>query len=155
MSDLPAAGHEPLRPMGSDLPLRLRPGADLRRSLEEAARVSAGGSAFVVGGIGSLVNASLRLADAQSETLLQGPFEILTLSGTLSPDGAHLHMAVADPKGQVLGGHVGYGNEIRTTAELLLLRLPGWTLARQADEVTGFRELVIRPAPEPERGETD
>ena len=102
-------------------------------------------SAFVISGIGSLSGARLRLAGAESETLVQGDVEILSLSGTVTPDGAHLHMAVANSRGEVVGGHVCYGNAIRTTAEVLLAELQEWRLAREHDPDTGFKELVVRP----------
>ena len=138
------ADLEQAAPVMSYQPLRIPAGSDLRRALEQAALVKDGGSAFVISGIGSLGVARLRLAAADAETLLEGPFEILSLSGTLTPDGAHLHMAIADADGRVLGGHVCYGNEVRTTAEVLLAALPGWALARELDPQTGYRELVVR-----------
>lgn len=125
------------------LPIRLSPGADLRRSLEQEAR-ALGGSAFVVAGIGSLSGVRLRFAAAGQETGIDGSFEILSLSGTLSDDGAHLHMSVADEAGQVVRGHVCFGNIVRTTAEVLLVALPGWHLSRAPDPSTGYRELRIR-----------
>ena len=127
------------------VPLRLEPNADLRASLETAAASSL--SAFVVCGIGSLSNARLRLAGAESETVVPGNVEILSLSGTLTPDGAHLHMAVSDEQGRVTGGHVCYGNTVRTTAEVLLAQLPQWRLTREHDPLTGYKELVVRPVP--------
>jgi predicted DNA-binding protein with PD1-like motif len=72
-------------------------------------------------------------------------FEILCLSGPLTQSGAHLHMAIADEHGHVVGGHVCYGNMVRTTAEVLLAQLTEWTLAREHDAKTGFNELVILP----------
>ena len=126
-------------------PLRIHPRADLRRALEDAVRNEQGQTAFVVSGIGSLANAKLRLAGAESETSLTGSFEILCLSGTLSLDGAHLHIAIADTEGRVTGGHLCYGNEIRTTAEVLLARLSDWTLSRELDPETGYQELVVSP----------
>lgn len=126
-------------------PLRLPPGVDLRRALEEAAQSEPNGAAFVVAGIGSLVHARLRLADANEETVLTGPFEILTLSGTLTPQGTHLHISVSDAQGRVYGGHLVPGNEVRTTAEVLLASLPDWRLSREFDVGTGFQELVVRP----------
>jgi len=120
-------------------PVRLPPGADLRRALEA---VSA--SAFVVAGIGSLVEARLRYAGADAETTIPGPLEILSVSGSLSADGAHLHMAVSDAVGRVYGGHVAYGNIIRTTAEVLTASLDAWSLTRGHDPSTGFRELFVR-----------
>lgn len=128
----------------SHLPLRLPPGADLRQSLEAALCEHGAASAFVVSGIGSLSNARLRFAGAESETSLTGTFEILCLSGTLTPDGGHLHMAIADQHGRVAGGHVCYGNTVRTTAEVLLASPQEWTLAREFDANTGFNELVVR-----------
>ena len=124
------------------LPIRLSPGADLRRALEEASQST--GSAFVVAGIGSLIEASLRYAGETTEDQLAGPLEILSLSGSLSLSGAHLHMSVSDASGRVYGGHVGYGSRVRTTAEVLVAPLPDWSLTREHDETTGFNELVVR-----------
>ena len=134
--------------MLTPLPLRLPPGSDLRRALEAACINAQWPSAFVLAGIGSLSVARLRLADAQHEVELAGPLEILSLSGSVCPDGAHLHMAVADAQGRVRGGHVAYGNPVHTTAELLLACLPGWPLTRAWDEATGYRELQVPPGPQ-------
>jgi predicted DNA-binding protein with PD1-like motif len=128
-------------------PLRLSPGDDLRRALEQAARDSLGDAAFVVAGIGSLSTVSLRFAGAEQATLMHGLFEIISLSGSLSGDGAHLHMSVASATGQVYGGHVGPGNVVRTTAEVLLVALSGWQFSREPDPVTGYNELRIRKLP--------
>jgi predicted DNA-binding protein with PD1-like motif len=62
-------------------------------------------------------------------------------------NGAHLHLSVADAQGRVTGGHAAYGCIVRTTAELLMLPLPGWDFAREIDLRTGWAELVIRPRP--------
>jgi len=133
-----------LGPAGRELqPLRLPPGADLRGVLEQATR-DRGMAAFVLCGIGSLGDARLRLADATQPSVIEGPCEIVSLSGSLTADGAHLHMAVADAQGRVRGGHVVPGNLVRTTAELLLAWLPGWDLGRELDPQTGYAELVLR-----------
>ncbi len=124
-------------------PLRLPPGADLRAALEQLSR-ERGVAAFVVCGIGSLGDARLRWAGAAAAAVVGGPCEIVSLSGSLTPDGAHLHMAVADAQGRVHGGHVSDGNVVRTTAELLLAWLPGWNLGREFDPRTGYAELLLR-----------
>jgi len=126
------------------LPLRLPPGADLRQALEAAARRPEVGAAFVVSGIGSLTQARLRFAQADVETVIEGPLEILSLSGSLADNGVHLHMAVSKADGTVLGGHVGHGCVIRTTAEILLALLPDWQLTRAHDAGTGYQELLAR-----------
>jgi uncharacterized protein len=133
-------------------PLRIHSGSDLRRTLEEAASGDSTGSAFVVAGIGSLANPRLRLAGAESETSMTGAYEILGLSGTLTPDGAHLHIVIADDQGRVLGGHVCYGNAVRTTAEVLLAHLADWKLSRELDPATGYKELVVGPEPKDSAG---
>ena len=124
------------------VPVRLRPGDDLRKALEAAA--APGESAFVVAGIGSLTEGRLRFADRRDAQSVPGPLEIISLSGTLTPDGAHLHMTVSDDDGRVAGGHVGHGNIVRTTAEVLLAPLPDWSLTREPDADTGYDELVVR-----------
>lgn len=124
-------------------PLRLPPGADLRQALEAIA-ASGVQSAFVVSGIGSLSDPRIRFANASAATTLPGAFELLTLSGSVTPTGAHLHMTVSDRQGQVFGGHVAEGNIIRTTAEILLAWLPEHALAREHDPATGFDELTVR-----------
>lgn len=127
------------------LPIRLSPGDDLRRALETVLTTTQScEGAFVVAGIGSLVGAQLRFAGEEAESAVAGPLEIISLSGTLSVAGAHLHMSVSDASGRVYGGHVAYGNVIRTTAEILLVLLDEWVLGREIDLDTGFRELVVR-----------
>jgi len=126
------------------LPLRLEPDADLRASLEQVLAAEGGTAAFVLCGIGSLREARLRFAGVEQPELLQGDLEILTLAGTLSPDGAHLHMSVADAAGRVRGGHVAPGCIVFTTAELLVAWLPDWRFGRESDPATGYPELVIR-----------
>lgn len=127
------------------LPLRLPPRTDLRRTLEEALVARGLTAAFVLSGIGSLAGARLRLAGAEQVRVMTGDLEILTLAGSLSPDGAHLHMSVADAAGCVTGGHVAYGCVVRTTAEVLLLGLPHWDFRRRPDAATGYAELLVMP----------
>ena len=117
--------------------LRLHPGDDLRGALQLL-------TGFVVAGIGSLTHAELRFAGEPGPTHIDGPLEILTLSGSLTPDGAHLHASVSDASGRVWGGHVCAGCEVRTTAELLIAPLPPGSLTRAFDAATGYAELHVR-----------
>jgi len=128
-----------------DHPLRLSPGDDLRASIEQALCRLDAHAAFVIQGIGSLTVAQLRFAGVDAPTELRGDLEILTLAGSVSPDGAHLHMSVSDANGRVSGGHVASGCVVRTTAEILLVLLPAYRFSREHDAGTGFNELVIRP----------
>lgn len=124
-------------------PVRLSPGTDLREALQAHLLAQRHRAAFVVAGIGSLNKARLRLAGASTPIELHGDLEILTLSGTLSLDGPHLHASVADADGRVTGGHICAGCIVRTTAEVLIAFAEGWTFTRSHDAVTGCRELLI------------
>ncbi len=124
-------------------PVRLLPGTDLRSAIEELASELPEGSGFLVNGIGSLSRAGLRLANEANAQHLDGPLEIISVSGSISRDGAHLHMSVSNARGDVFGGHVCKGCEVRTTAELLIAELPGYRLSREHDSATGFNELVV------------
>ncbi|MCY1534004.1 hypothetical protein D9M68_693600 [compost metagenome] len=103
-----------------------------------------GDAAFVVSGIGSLSGASIRFAGAETATRIEGDLEILTLAGTLSPDGSHLHLSVSDATGRVSGGHAAPGCVVRTTAEVLVAVLPEWRFSREPDAQTGYAELAPR-----------
>jgi len=125
--------------------LRLGPGDDLRAGLEAHARRRAWPAACILTCVGSLVRARLRLAGAQAESSLEGPFEIVSLVGTLSPDGPHLHVALADARGANVGGHVLAGCVVHTTAELVVGVLEDLAFARALDPRTGWKELLVRP----------
>ena len=128
------------------LPLRLNPGADLRSTLAAALAETGAQAGFVLQAIGSLSVARLRLAGRDELTELSGDYEILTLAGSLSVDGPHLHMSIADRDGNVLGGHVGPGCVVRTTVEALVAVLPEHSFTRVHDAATGYPELHIARA---------
>ena len=128
--------------------LRLHPGQDLRLALAEAFPSLGVQAGCIVSGIGSCSQAVLRLADATEGTCFEGPLELLSLAGTLSPDGPHLHASLADARGQVVGGHVLAGCIVRTTAEIVLGLLDGWDFRREHDPATGWQELVVRAVPD-------
>jgi len=113
------------------MPLRLPPGADLRRALEAWMGEQQEQAGCLISAVGSLSLAQLRLAGATQATAIHGELEILSLSGTLSPDGSHLHIAISGTSGAVIGGHLCVGSLVRTTAEL--------------DPATGYAELQISP----------
>jgi predicted DNA-binding protein with PD1-like motif len=127
------------------VPLRLVPGDDLRGALEAAFASHGAAAGFVLQGIGSLSAVQIRFAGLPHSQELRGDMEILTLAGSLSPDGAHLHISVADAQGHVTGGHLDYGALVRTTAEVLLALLPQHAFSRAPDPSSGFNELVVSP----------
>lgn len=128
--------------------LRLQPGDNLRASLQsafDALQAEGHQAACVISAVGSLSRAVLRYAAQAQASVLDEPLELVTLSGTLSPGGPHLHASVADARGQMRGGHVMPGCTVRTTAEIVLAMLPGWSFSRVHDTRTGFMELAVKP----------
>jgi predicted DNA-binding protein with PD1-like motif len=124
--------------------VRLHPGEDLRQSLLRFASDQSIEAACVLSGLGSLKQVTLRHAGRSQVSTLAGDFEILTVSGTLSKHGIHLHSTVSDGHGKVTGGHLCDGCVIRTTGEIVLGIIDSLSFLREFDAQTGFAELVIR-----------
>ncbi len=126
---------------------RLRPGEDLKLALQSLAAASEIEAGVVLSLVGSLSSARLRLAGGGLVKELDGPLEIVSATGTISRDGCHIHIAVADSTGTTCGGHLLPGCTIFTTVELVILDLSKtWRFDRAQDPDTGYRELVITRA---------
>ena len=123
--------------------LRLKPGQDLRVELERFAKAKNIQAGFIVTCVGSLQKAALRLADKSDSTKYDGKFEIVSLVGTLSPDGPHLHISISDGEGKTLGGHLVAGCEIYTTAEIVIGDAVGLKMTREPDAQSGYQELKV------------
>ncbi len=122
---------------------RLRPGEDLRERIQayvEAHRIEAG---WIVTCVGSLTEYHLRFANQDTGAAGRGHFEILSLVGTVSIHGSHLHLSVADEHGHTTGGHLLDGNPIYTTAEIVIGVSPTHRFLREADPQSGYQELTI------------
>jgi uncharacterized protein len=121
--------------------LRLAPGADVRQSLLDWCTIEEVSAACIIGSVGSLSAASLRMAGADTGTCITGDLELITLQGLLSVDGIHLHALVADDAGAIKGGHVLSGCCVRTTLEVVVMEIDGLRMERRHDETTGYQEL--------------
>ncbi len=129
--------------------LRLRPGDDLRQQLNAFVQANDLKAGTMLTCVGSLTHVSLRLANQEGATTYHGHFEIVSLVGTLSTQGSHLHLAVSDSKGRTIGGHLLDGCRVYTTAEIVLGELPALVFGRETDPTFGYKELVVQPAPAP------
>lgn len=124
--------------------LRLHPGQDLKRELEAFAKSQHLRAAFIVTCVGSLRKVALRPANQQEPLFREQKFEIVSLVGTLSPDGAHLHISLSDSTGATIGGHLLEGNEVYTTAEIVIGEAAQLQFHREVDPETTYKELTIR-----------
>jgi uncharacterized protein len=125
--------------------LRLHPGQDLKQSLDAFAAENDILAGIVFTCVGSLRQAFLRLANQPHATRYDSAFEIVSLVGTLGPDGSHLHISISDPAGQTFGGHLMEGSLIYTTAEIVLGDLDELVFRRPVDPQTTYDELEPQP----------
>ena len=126
------------------LPLKLAPGSDLRLSLEELAQRD-GISGFVLGVVGNLTKASFQCPGQAEPTVLEGDLEVITLNGTFSPEGVHLHLSLSDGACQVWGGHLEPGTIVQKGVDLLIgvLEQSEGSLKQQAS--TPRLEIAVLP----------
>lgn len=127
--------------------LRLKPGQDLKQELQRFVNENDIRAGFVATCVGSLDAAILRMAGAepnkQDVRKYTEKHEIVSLVGTLSKNGSHLHIAISDKEGHVIGGHLRDGYIISTTAEIVIGEIKTLVFKRLPDEETGFEELAI------------
>lgn len=101
------------------LPFHIDAGSDLHLSLTRLA-VAEGIEGFVLGVVGNLTQAAFQCPGRTHPTVLRGDLEVITLQGTLSPRGVHLHLSVSDGDCQVWGGHLESGTIVQKAVDLLV-----------------------------------
>jgi predicted DNA-binding protein with PD1-like motif len=123
---------------------RLKPGQDLFDSIEEVVKENKIEAGCVLSSVGSLTHATLRLANRDYYNEYEGHFEIVSMTGTVSNHGSHIHVAISDGDGVTIGGHLVSGCKIYTTAEIVLAILDDVIYKRELFENdSGYEELVI------------
>lgn len=126
---------------------RLRPGQDLFDSIESFVvdkNIEAG---CVLSAVGSLIHVTLRLANRSFYNEYEGHFEIVSITGTVSTNGSHIHVSISDGDGVTLGGHLVSGCKIYTTAEIVLAIFDDVMFTRELlENDSGYEELVVRPS---------
>jgi len=135
---------------------RLTPGADLRAELERLTRELSLSAGCILSCVGSLARARLRMPGAAGEAETFQAFtesmEIVSLTGTLGPDGSHVHISLSRSDGACVGGHLVAGCIVHTTAELVIGELPDHEFRRLPDAATGYSELTVLPRVAPADG---
>ena len=69
--------------------------------------------------------------------------EIVSLMGTVSEHGCHLHASFSREDLSAFGGHLLPGCIVNTTAEIVLLELEDFAFDRRPDPETGYDELTV------------
>lgn len=125
---------------------RLHRGQDLYEEIESYVRTHHIAAGAVVSGVGCV--SRWRLRDATGVRVRSGEedVEIVSLMGTMSEHGCHLHASFSREDLSAFGGHLLPGCIVNTTAEIVLAEVPDRVFTRAPDSETGYDELVIAPA---------
>lgn len=124
---------------------RLKPGADLKEEIEQQVKIHNIKAGWVATCIGSLTEYCIRFANQPEGSIGNGHFEIVSLVGTVSENGSHLHLSISDSTGHTIGGHLMKGCKIYTTAEIVLQATDKYEFAREKDGSTPWEELQVIP----------
>jgi uncharacterized protein len=122
---------------------RLKPGEDLKKEIENQVAKNNIKAGWVSTSVGSLTNYTIRFANQPNGSSDTGHFEIVSLTGTLSPSGCHIHISLSDSIGKTIGGHLMEGCTIYTTAEIVLLTTSDYNFKREKDGTTPWDELQV------------
>ncbi|MFC1915547.1 PPC domain-containing DNA-binding protein [Chloroflexota bacterium] len=148
--------------LGRIVAMRLAPGCDILKSIEEVAREEGITSGIILGGAASLTKVTLRNVKGYNSpevfpitdqfrifTSLEGPLELVSISGTIGTkdDGqlfAHVHIVVSSgcPESIAYGGHLVPGAIIYSTGEILLAEVEEMEFRRPFNEETRAHELA-------------
>lgn len=99
---------------------RLKQGEDLRNSIETIVKEKNISAGWISTCAGSLTDYVIRFAGRQDGHCGSGHFEIVSLTGTVSVNGCHVHISISDRTGKTIGGHLLEGCKIYTTAEIVI-----------------------------------
>jgi len=123
---------------------RLKPAQDLFNSIEAFVADKKIEAGCVLSCVGSLTHATLRLANRDHYNEFESHFEIVSITGTVSTNGSHLHIAISDEDGVTIGGHLVSGCKVYTTAEIVIAGFDDLVYKRELlENDSGYEELVI------------
>lgn len=123
---------------------RLKSMDDLFDSIEEFVKQNHIQAGCVLSSVGSLTHVTLRLANRSDYNEYEGHFEIVSMTGTVSVNGSHIHMAISDGDGATSGGHLVSGCKVYTTAEIVIAEFEDVIYKRELlENDSGYEELVV------------
>lgn len=125
-------------------PLRLKPGQDLKIEIQNYVQKNNIKAGWISTCVGSFTDYSIRFANQPNNSTGKGFFEIVSLTGTVSINGSHLHVSISDSTGKTIGGHLANGCKIYTTAEIILICTNDFEFTRENDGTTPWKELSIK-----------
>ncbi|CAN5152376.1 DNA-binding protein [soil metagenome] len=123
---------------------RLKPDQEIFSEIESICHSENIQAGVILSLVGSVKSASLRFANQENESKIVGPLEIVSVTGTVSKTGCHIHTAFSNSQGTTIGGHLVAGARVFTTVELVILDMSSsHSFSRGLCQLSGFEELVI------------
>ena len=123
---------------------RLKPGQDLKKQIQKLVTDQQIKAGWISTCVGSLTNYNIRFANQPEGNSGSGHFEIVSLTGTVSVNGSHLHISISDSTGKTNGGHLLDSNIVYTTSEIVILSSDDFIFKREKDGSTPWEELQVQ-----------
>jgi uncharacterized protein len=123
---------------------RLKPGHDLKKEIEAYLKSNNIQAGWINCGVGSLTDYNIRFTNQPEGSKGAGHFEIVSLIGTVSVNGSHIHISISDSTGKTIGGHLLDSNVVYTTAEIVIQESGDFVFTREKDGSTPWEELQIK-----------
>lgn len=120
-------------------------GDDLVKALEKIVADNDVKAGVILSGVGGLLKSKFRVPviDGDTKYIYPENLEIVSMTGTVSINGMHIHISGSDVEGKVWGGHLKEGSIVRMTCELVIGILDDKVFTRVEDSETGYKELLI------------
>jgi uncharacterized protein len=125
---------------------RLKPGQDLKQEIQKLVTEKQIKAGWISTCVGSLTHYNIRFANQPNGSSDSGHFEIVSLTGTVSVNGSHIHISISDSTGKTIGGHLMEDCKIYTTAEIVILSGNEFVFKREKDGSTPWEELQVEEA---------
>lgn len=135
--------------LGRTIAVRLLPGTDVLKGLEEACEKYKINNGVILSVIGSLDGVRFCSVDHLPESKagygytgvlkLDGPIELTGAAGIICHDcdnntNLHVHVTLSDPNGKGFGGHLTYGTKVLLTVDAVLAEIEGIVMGREYNE---------------------
>lgn len=122
---------------------RLTNGQDLKREIIKYCEDNSIKAGIIGACVGCCYEIHFRLAGGEDFYHKIGDYEIVSMIGTISEGGVHIHVSFSDSEGTTVGGHLVDGCLVNSTAEVCIIGIDNYRLDRKFDDSTGYKELVI------------
>jgi predicted DNA-binding protein with PD1-like motif len=126
---------------------RLLKGQDVKKEIVQFVIDNKIRAGVIITAVGSVSKVVIRMAGASPEKsdlrTFEEKLEIVSLVGTISQKDSHIHIALSNTEGKVIGGHLKGEAIVDTTAEIILGDLEDMIFTTETDETTGYKELKV------------